>query len=211
MSPFKILQKDWNQFINSDKLTKLSIIASLVLTECLFLFFLTQNSLGLVVTLVSFLFFQVLGYLILFDILYLEIPLKLVNSLILVSGTSNIVLGIIYGFSNKPIHILPNPLQNLIGGVVGGIIILIIVLITKEKGMGGGDIKILALIGLLIGLEKMIIGLYIAIYLALVVSVPLIIYYKRIKNIQIPFVPFLIFGAMIAFVLNLRIGFILFI
>lgn len=93
------------------------------------------------------------------------------------------------------------PHQNLISGSILAIGIALIVLITKGKGMGKADIAIAASIGLLNGYTGSILAVYIAVFSALfyglVVSVPT----GTIKNVRIPFIPFLVLGAISAFLL----------
>jgi prepilin signal peptidase PulO-like enzyme (type II secretory pathway) len=116
----------------------------------------------------------------------------------------NILFAILSSFTQKVSLTDSSVIENLAGGVLGGFIIFVIVFLTKEKGMGGGDILVLALIGFVLGYEKVIISFLLSIYLALFASIPLIIKKKSYKDIQIPFVPFLVFGGMIAFVFGLR-------
>lgn len=70
----------------------------------------------------------------------------------------------------------------------------------KQESMGGGDIKLMFLFGLVLGYEMTIIAIFIASFIGLPIS--LIILYKK-KDHIIPFGPFLAVGAMILFFLKI--------
>lgn len=70
----------------------------------------------------------------------------------------------------------------------------------KQESMGGGDIKLMFLFGLVLGYQMTIIAIFIASFIGLPIS--LIILYKK-KDHIIPFGPFLAVGAMILFFLQL--------
>lgn len=70
----------------------------------------------------------------------------------------------------------------------------------KQESMGGGDIKLMFLFGLVLGYQMTIIAIFIASFIGLPIS--LIILYKK-KDHIIPFGPFLAVGAIILFFLQL--------
>lgn len=86
----------------------------------------------------------------------------------------------------------------LAGLLFGGIFYLIAVL-SKGKGMGGGDIKLAFVMGLLLGVKKTALAMLVAFNLAAVVSLVLIGLRLRRRKDPIPFGPFLILGTLIAF------------
>jgi leader peptidase (prepilin peptidase)/N-methyltransferase len=75
--------------------------------------------------------------------------------------------------------------------VAGGFFTLL-VLVSKEKWMGQGDIKLGALMGLLLGYPNVFVGLFLAFVLGALVSLVLIALKKKTLKSQIPFGPFLI-------------------
>lgn len=66
----------------------------------------------------------------------------------------------------------------------------------KKESMGGGDIKLLFLLGMVLGVPLSIISIFLASFIALPIS--LLILYKKETNI-IPFGPFLSIAAMVLF------------
>ena len=90
--------------------------------------------------------------------------------------------------------------DNLIAMVVMFILLLLIKLVGdkvfKRESLGGGDIKLMLLVGASLGLLNSFIALFISSIIALISSIIL-----NDKGI-IPFGPFIIFGTIIVFILS---------
>ncbi|PKM96174.1 MAG: prepilin peptidase [Firmicutes bacterium HGW-Firmicutes-1] len=92
---------------------------------------------------------------------------------------------------------IQNWLNYLIGFLIASIILLIIAVVTQGK-MGGGDIKLMAVAGLLLGWQKILLALMLGSVVGAVIGLTLIAL-KIIKREQmIPFGPFLTFGIMVS-------------
>ncbi|MBI2019140.1 prepilin peptidase [Candidatus Daviesbacteria bacterium] len=74
----------------------------------------------------------------------------------------------------------------------------IIILLTRGKGMGGGDVKLGAFMGLMLGFPNGILALILSFLTGAVFSVMLIIAGKKHFGQVIPFGPFLVAGSLIA-------------
>ncbi len=83
----------------------------------------------------------------------------------------------------------------LTGGLIGGVFLLILALIWPG-GMGGGDIKLAAFIGLALGLF-IIEALFLAFFLGATVGILMIIVGKKNRKDLMPFGPFLAFASFI--------------
>jgi prepilin signal peptidase PulO-like enzyme (type II secretory pathway) len=83
--------------------------------------------------------------------------------------------------------------------LLGGFFWLLI-FITKGKGMGGGDVKLAFLIGLINGFPFNIIAIVLAFVIGAAVSGVLMMFKKKGMKDVIPFGPFLITGSVVAFV-----------
>lgn len=78
--------------------------------------------------------------------------------------------------------------------------LLLLFLITRGRGMGFGDVKLAFLIGLFLGFPKIVIVLYVAFLTGAAVSLILVLWgKKKFSGGTIPFGPFLVFGAFVAF------------
>ena len=73
----------------------------------------------------------------------------------------------------------------------------------KKESMGGGDIKLLAVFGFVLGVPLSIVTVFLSAFIALPVS---LIILKVKKNHEIPFGPFLSISAMIIFLLQIDIN-----
>ncbi|MDD5147252.1 MAG: prepilin peptidase [Candidatus Daviesbacteria bacterium] len=80
----------------------------------------------------------------------------------------------------------------LIGGFFWGLII-----ITRGKGMGGGDVKLGAFIGVMLGFPQALLALVLAFFTGAIFGVALIIAGKKHFGQTIPFGPFLVLGSLI--------------
>ena len=98
-------------------------------------------------------------------------------------------------------------LYSLIDGVIFFTVMFLIKklgdFLFKKESMGGGDIKLLFVFGLVLGWEMAILSIFIASFLGLPVS--FILSKKNDENI-IPFVPFLVIAALIIIFLKIDIN-----
>jgi leader peptidase (prepilin peptidase) / N-methyltransferase len=70
-------------------------------------------------------------------------------------------------------------------------------LLTKKEGMGGGDIKLLAMIGAFLGWQAVLPVIFLSSFVGSLVGVPLMFIKKADGRLAIPFGPFLALGALI--------------
>lgn len=69
--------------------------------------------------------------------------------------------------------------------------------ITRKDGMGGGDIKLLAMIGAMIGWKGVVFTIYLASVLGTAIGLPLMYLKKKNMKYAIPFGPFLSIGSIV--------------
>jgi leader peptidase (prepilin peptidase) / N-methyltransferase len=72
--------------------------------------------------------------------------------------------------------------------------------LTKGKGMGFGDVKLIAPIALLLGWPKILVGLFFAFIMGGVVGIILLLFGKKRMGQVIPFGPFIIMGAVLSLI-----------
>jgi leader peptidase (prepilin peptidase)/N-methyltransferase len=91
-------------------------------------------------------------------------------------------------------------LEALIGLLIGGgmlfAIAFIYQLITKREGMGGGDIKLLAMIGGFLGWKSLIFVLLLSSFSGAIVGIAAMVIQKQDMKYAIPFGPFLSVAAV---------------
>ena len=83
-----------------------------------------------------------------------------------------------------------------IGGAIGFALFLLIAIVSRG-GMGWGDVKLAALIGLAAGFPLVFLAIIMAAILGGIVAVAMVIAKKRQRRQTIPFGPFLAVAAMI--------------
>jgi leader peptidase (prepilin peptidase) / N-methyltransferase len=92
------------------------------------------------------------------------------------------------------------PADSLIGIAAGGGVLYLFALgyhlLTKKEGMGGGDIKLLAMIGAFLGWKGALATLVLAACAGSVIGIVLMVLQGRDRTYAIPFGPFLSAGAL---------------
>ena len=94
-------------------------------------------------------------------------------------------------------------MQSLIGVAVGGGALYLIALggdfLFKKESMGGGDIKMAAMLGSFLGWQKVLLVFMTSAVVGLVVSIVMMAFSKALRKERlIPFGPFLSIAAVIA-------------
>jgi leader peptidase (prepilin peptidase) / N-methyltransferase len=91
--------------------------------------------------------------------------------------------------------------ESLSGVLFGGGLLYAIAvfyyLIKNKEGMGGGDVKLLAMIGAALGVKGVLFTIFCGSLLGSVVGGIMIYFQKKGTDLQIPFGPFLSIGALI--------------
>lgn len=87
---------------------------------------------------------------------------------------------------------------NILTGVLISGFFLGLIIITKGKGMGGGDVKLGALMGLTLGFSNGILALMLSFLSGALVSIVLVLFGKKHFGQSVPFGPFLVLGSLIA-------------
>jgi len=91
--------------------------------------------------------------------------------------------------------------DSLIGILVGGgslyVIAWIYYLLTRKEGMGGGDIKLLAMIGAFIGWKGVLFTIFVSSLVGTVIGIIVMLCTRKNMKLAVPFGPFLAIGAII--------------
>lgn len=91
--------------------------------------------------------------------------------------------------------------QPLLGGILMGLLIggffWGLIIITKGKGMGGGDVKLGAFIGLMLGFPQSLLAIMLSFIIGSIFSIVLLILGKKRFGQVIAFGPFLVIGSLI--------------
>ncbi len=100
-------------------------------------------------------------------------------------------------------------LDSLLGILLGGGLLLSIAwlyqLLTKREGMGGGDIKLLAMIGAFLGWKAIFPIVFLASIAGTLVGVPVMLLQKKNSQLALPFGPFLAVAAVFYLLLGTQV------
>lgn len=89
-------------------------------------------------------------------------------------------------------------LGSIFSAIIIGGFFLALIIITKGKGMGGGDVKLGAFMGLTLSFPLSLVAVMLAFLTGAITSIILIIFKKKHFGQSIPFGPFLVVGSLIA-------------
>ena len=92
-----------------------------------------------------------------------------------------------------------NPLDSFLG-LLAGVGTLLVIAVLTRGGMGGADIKLNAVYGVILGLKLSVLSLFIAFTVGALTSLLLISFKLKGRKDVIPFSPFLSIGALTSFV-----------
>lgn len=144
------------------------------------------------ITITYSILFSVLLTVAVIDYKTMRIPNPLVIFGLIVATIYLITASIYY----MDIIIIPKGIAGmLLGATIIGICMLISLLLFKKQGMGMGDLKLLAMIGLFVGSQLVIYTIFIAVILGGIYAV-LLLLTKRNESL-FPFGPFISIGAVI--------------
>lgn len=154
----------------------------------------------LIIYLIYGLSIQSLVYIILTSALiiiaFIDLQEQIIPDVISLPG---IVIGLILSFIVPYISFI----NSALGALVGGGIILIIAwvgsTIFKKEAMGGGDVKLTAMIGAFLGWRYTIISLFLGFFLGALIGIILIMTKIKKREDAIPFGPFIALGSIITF------------
>nr|MBN2277719.1 prepilin peptidase [candidate division Zixibacteria bacterium] len=129
-------------------------------------------------------------------IFFIDLDFQIIPDLITLPG---MVIGLALSFLPGGLGIIPSAVGLLVGGGVLYIIALLGDWLFKKESMGGGDIKMAAMLGAFLGWQKVIFIFFGSALVGLLVSLVLLYFSKKLRaNRVIPFGPFLAAAAFIA-------------
>jgi leader peptidase (prepilin peptidase)/N-methyltransferase len=134
---------------------------------------------------------------------FIDLDVRLVPDVISLPG---IVAGLLFSvvaryLVSDSFELIPSPLSALIGVLVGGGFLLALAwayeAFTGVEGMGGGDIKLLAMIGAFLGWTSIPFTLFFASLTGSVIGLGFMIGKGVGRRFALPFAPFLCLGALV--------------
>jgi leader peptidase (prepilin peptidase)/N-methyltransferase len=152
----------------------------------------------LIIYLIYGLSIQSLVYIILLSALiiiaFIDLQEQIIPDVISLPG---IVVGLILSFIVPYMSFINSALGALVGGGTILIIAWIGSIIFKKEAMGGGDVKLTAMIGAFLGWRYTIISLFLGFFIGALVGIILILSKIKSKEDMVPFGPFIVLGSII--------------
>ncbi len=142
--------------------------------------------------------FTALGYILfcsaLITIIWIDIYHQIIPDLISLPG---IVLGFLFSFINSAVTWQDSLIGLLTGGGFLYAIAFSYYLVRRQEGMGGGDIKLLAMIGAFLGWQSLLFVIFASSLTGSIIGVLILLKKKEGSKTRIPFGPFLSCSAII--------------
>lgn len=148
----------------------------------------------------SYIFFL---YLSIFDSLCYSIPTNVVKLFLMFVGFSNLFVVSVrfFSFQLSGDLIFKNvelgQVDNLLIGLIFWAVTYILVKVSKEKGLGEGDVDIMGIVGLSLGWPYSLISIFFTLLTGGVFSLILAMLVKKFRDVLVPLVPFIFLGFLI--------------
>jgi leader peptidase (prepilin peptidase)/N-methyltransferase len=126
-------------------------------------------------------------------ITYIDIDHQIIPDIISIPG---IPIGFLASFAMPGISYIESLLGILIGGGSLYLVAWLYFVIKKKEGMGGGDIKLLAMIGAFIGWQGVLFTIFVASLVGTLSGILVMLRRQKGLKLAIPFGPFLSIGAI---------------
>ena len=121
---------------------------------------------------------------------FIDLDHKIIPDMITLPG---IVVGILASLLLTPVGIV----NAIIGVCLGGGLFFLVAILSRG-GMGGGDIKLIAMIGAFLGWKAVLLTIFLSALFGAVVGIGLMVFKKKGRKDPVPFGPFLARGALMA-------------
>jgi leader peptidase (prepilin peptidase) / N-methyltransferase len=134
---------------------------------------------------------------------FIDLDVRIVPDVISLPG---IVAGLVFSLVgryiiNDPFELVPSPVSALLGVLIGGGFLLLLAwayeAFTGVEGMGGGDIKLLAMIGAFLGWPSIPVTLFFSSLGGSVIGLTAMLIKGVGRRYALPFAPFLCLGALL--------------
>jgi len=124
---------------------------------------------------------------------FIDIDHRIIPDVITLPG---ILIGLIASLALPTVGFKNAVIGMLVGGGSLWLVAWVYYLLTRKDGMGGGDIKLLAMMGTIVGLKGVIFTIFVSSAVGTVVGVTLMIIKGKDMKFAVPFGPFLSIGAI---------------
>jgi leader peptidase (prepilin peptidase)/N-methyltransferase len=125
---------------------------------------------------------------------FIDIDHRIIPDVITLPG---IPIGFAASFALPAITYKDSLLGILIGGGSLFLVAWLYTLLTKKEGMGGGDIKLLAMMGAIVGWQGVLFTIFVASLVGTLAGFAVMLQSRKGMKLAVPFGPFLSIGAIL--------------
>jgi leader peptidase (prepilin peptidase)/N-methyltransferase len=125
---------------------------------------------------------------------FIDLSHRIIPDVISLPG---IVIGVIISWLHPQMSIIKSLIGLLVGGGSLYLVAVVYELVTKKEGMGGGDVKLLAMIGAFIGWKGVLFTILCSSLIGSIVGVTMMLITSADGKYAVPFGPFLSLGAIL--------------
>ncbi len=179
-----------DSFESSEKYPVVHIATALVFLFSFLHYFPFTGFMGVLEFIFTLIILSFLVFLFFYDLRHFIIPNEIIYPAIFITVAYLAVVGYFEGLSFV--------LGNVISAVGAFLFFLFIYYITKQKGMGFGDVRYSFFMGLFLGFPGILVGLFFSFLIGAIIGSGLIICGKKGRKSEVPFGPFLITGTLLA-------------
>lgn len=129
---------------------------------------------------------------------FIDLEFRIIPDAISLGGWSVALFLSITGAAHLPISGIESVAGSLFGYILFWTLSRAYAFLTGEEGLGQGDVKLMGLIGAVLGFRGVLTTILVGSLLGALVGVSAILIFKRTKKFPIPFGPFLALGAYAA-------------
>lgn len=140
-------------------------------------------------------------YFAIYDVFTMSVPTKVVNWAVMFSIAVNVLFILINLTQVVQLEIIEfGSALHLVSGLVSGLAVYTLIYVTKEKGIGIGDLYLAVFAGLMLGWPGIVAAFYVLIFSATTVGLTYAFIKKQYKGLLIPLIPFMALGYAVAMV-----------
>ncbi len=126
-------------------------------------------------------------------IIFIDLSHQIIPDVITLPG---MIIGVLAGSTILPSGFLNSVIGLFLGGGIFYLVAVLSLKLLKKEGMGGGDIKLIAMIGAFLGWQGVLLTIFLASLSGTIIGILMIIFRGKNRADLIPFGPYLAFGAL---------------
>lgn len=92
-----------------------------------------------------------------------------------------------------------NPWWSAAAGCLTGVLVIAVIILISHGGMGGGDMKLFGVIGLVLGVKEVLLAFFLSCMIGAIIGMSLLLFKIIGRKQPIPFGPYIVVGTIITY------------